>query len=38
MREGGAITKRQRGPPAARHSVSTATSGRPKLSSHQPEE
>ena len=38
MREGGAITKWQRVPPAARHSVSAATRGRPKLSSHQPEE
>ena len=38
IRAGGAITKRQRAPPAARHSISTATRARPKLSSHQPEE
>ena len=38
IRDGGAMTKRQRVPPAARHSVSTATRGTPKLSSHQPEE
>ena len=38
MRDGGAMMKRQRASPAARHSVSTATRGRPKLSSHQPEE
>ena len=32
------MTKRQRLPPAAMHSVSAETSGMPKLSAHQPEE
>ena len=38
MRDGGAITKRQWLPPAATQSISAETRGRPKLSSHQPDE
>ena len=38
IRAGGAITKRQWASPRARHSISAATRGTPKLSSHQPEE